>query len=144
MILKVTKGGSVVGPNNVLYRSGQIVPGGVFSDQQVKAHLASGYLRVVPGSAPVASVESKPEPEEGAVENPPGLDPTPSVGSSGDLAPAPKIASRWVLDPDALKGMTLDQLNVMVVERDESIEPFDTVEEAIEWLSQDFVPAEAR
>lgn len=44
----------------------------------------------------------------------------------------------WTLDPTSLNGKTLEQLNVMIQERDDKVEPFQTVEEASAWLSQDF------
>ena len=44
----------------------------------------------------------------------------------------------WECDPDALKGLSIENLNVMVGERDESIGQFETVEEAIAQLSADF------
>ena len=50
---------------------------------------------------------------------------------------------RWTLNPSALEGKSLDELNVMVAERDSSIEPFETSEEAIAHLSQDYAPTAA-
>lgn len=49
----------------------------------------------------------------------------------------------WDLDPDGLKGKSLEELNVMVAERDPEIPALDTVEEAVAWLSQDFVEPKA-
>lgn len=67
-------------------------------------------------------------------------------------APAPEVAkqeqsgsgyqvelnSKWKLDPASLADKDLDSLNLMIAERDESLEGFETEEEAIAWLSQDF------
>ena len=72
------------------------------------------------------------------VDNAPGSSPVAGLSESGNPV---AVNSRWDLDPDGLRGMTLDQLNVMILERDDSVEPQETVEEAVEWLSQDFKPA---
>jgi len=58
----------------------------------------------------------------------------PVVEGRGDkVSPTP-----WVFDPESLQGIDIDQLNVLIAERDESIEPFEDVDEAIDWLSQDY------
>lgn len=54
-----------------------------------------------------------------------------------------QAVGKWALDPKALKGKTLDQLNVMVKERDAQLKPFEKTEDAIERLSSDFRPAPA-
>ena len=54
--------------------------------------------------------------------------------------PVRTIPSIWVNDPAGIRGMDVDALNIMILERDDSVEPFDTAEEAIAWLSQDFEP----
>lgn len=59
-----------------------------------------------------------------------------------EIAFANRPVSKFAIDPDGLSGMDLDDLNVMISERDENAQPCDTVEEAIGILSQDFVPAE--
>lgn len=46
--------------------------------------------------------------------------------------------SKWTVDPADVEGWSLDQLNVRIKEIDERVEPFETVEEAVAWLSQDF------
>lgn len=48
--------------------------------------------------------------------------------------------SKWNLDPATLHGKDLGQLNVMVLERDSTIAPFSTVQEAIVQLSRDWRP----
>lgn len=50
----------------------------------------------------------------------------------------PKKASPYCLDPKDLQGKSLEQLNIMLKERDAEEEPFETIEEGIEFLSQDF------
>ena len=46
--------------------------------------------------------------------------------------------SKWKFDPSKLVGKTLVQLNVMICERDPEIEPFDSLQAAIEYLTKDF------
>lgn len=48
--------------------------------------------------------------------------------------------SKWVLDPATLTGKKVEDLNVMILERDPTVKPFETVEEAVAFLSQDFQP----
>lgn len=57
-------------------------------------------------------------------------------GRTGKVTPGP-----WMCDPDMLEPFTLEELNVMVLERDPNMEPFETREEAITQLSEDFVNA---
>ncbi len=54
-----------------------------------------------------------------------------------------EVASRFAFDPDGLRGLDLDQLNVMIAERDPSVEPYESVEEATAHLSQDWVEPKA-
>lgn len=50
----------------------------------------------------------------------------------------------WNLDPAILKGKDVHELNVMIQERGEgSTIKFETVEEALAWLTQDFILEEA-
>lgn len=51
---------------------------------------------------------------------------------------AKQRTSIWDLDPTNLGDKKLDDLNAMILERDDSIDPFDTVEEAIAHLSRDY------
>jgi len=46
--------------------------------------------------------------------------------------------SKWALNPADLAGKTLKQLNIMILEKDQSMEPFDTLDQAVEALSKDF------
>jgi len=45
---------------------------------------------------------------------------------------------RWDVNPINLSGMQLQQLNIMVLERDPTMTPFETIEEAAAQLSKDF------
>lgn len=46
--------------------------------------------------------------------------------------------SAMVLDPKKLKGKTIEQLNSMILERDPTLEPAKSTDEAISVLSKDF------
>jgi hypothetical protein len=53
-------------------------------------------------------------------------------------APHGRAEGKWAYDPDSLVGQSLTQLNSLVAGIDSSVPPFDTKEEAIAQLSQDF------
>lgn len=134
MILKVKSGGCIL-VGHKRYLPGQLIPEGVLTPKQIRQHQQSGYLSVTreaPRQMTAAEIEAE---SKKAVPDAPGVAVTP-VDSEGK--PAPQLASRWALDPDGLRGMELDALNVMILERDPAMEPADTVEEAIGLLSQDF------
>jgi hypothetical protein len=64
--------------------------------------------------------------------------------ASGSPAPAPPPASRWGFNPEALKGKTLEALNLLIAERWEPGSAplqFGTKAEALAWLTKDFVKA---
>lgn len=67
----------------------------------------------------------------------PNQRPAKPKGRTGLVSP-----SIWVLDPDDVKDRSLDELNVMILERDENLEQFETVEEARWWLTQDYEAVE--
>lgn len=58
--------------------------------------------------------------------------PGPVVNNAG------QATSKWTIDPTSLEGRDLEQLNVMILERDPNQSPFATVEEAKAHLSQDY------
>ena len=109
-MLRVALDRSVLMSNGIALPPGAEVPEGEFTADRIEALLRKGFL--VDGDAPEI------EEQEGR-----GLDVTPS---------------KWSLNPADLEGKDLDELNVMVLERDETVDPFETVEEAVAWLSQDF------
>jgi len=52
--------------------------------------------------------------------------------------------SPWALDPDGLRTQNLNQLNVMIAERSDNPEHQQESEaDAVKWLSQNFMGAEA-
>lgn len=63
--------------------------------------------------------------------------PAPTKPSSPGQKQAPP-AAKWDLDPETLRGLPLEQLNLMVRERDPNVAPFDNVDEAIAQLSVEF------
>lgn len=140
-----------------LFRAGQILPGTMKTDWLNDA-LRQGFVEVA--RDPTAETRA----ENPGVVTPPVLKandqskddkatttPAPvNLGSGGPAGvtvkvtdptrPAePKAAQGiWNLDPAALQGRDIANLNVLVKERDPSVAEFTTVEEAIAWLSQDF------
>lgn len=67
-----------------------------------------------------------------------------------DKKPAPAVAlkavprgllkpiSKWQLNPADLCGKNLTQLNIMILEKDPSAEPFGSMDEAVACLTKDF------
>lgn len=95
------------------------------------------------GSDPVLTEQIKPQI---------GASGIPDVGDEGagvTLAPAtvsgPKVdasgspVSKWIFDPATLTDKSVEELNVLIKENGPDVDPFDTVEEAVAFLSQDFV-----
>lgn len=67
-------------------------------------------------------------------EAPPVETVEPQNGKDASGAPAGK----WNLDPKAIKTKTLEELNIIVLERDPAVAPFADIGEARAWLTQDF------
>lgn len=65
---------------------------------------------------------------------------SPGVSTVTTKPPPVTFVSLWTLNPISIQSRSLDQLNAMVLERDASLTPFQTREEAMSWLSQDFKP----
>lgn len=57
--------------------------------------------------------------------------------TSGKVGESP---DPWGLDPDGLRGRTLEELNLLIIERDQSMPPAASVDAAIALLSRDYVP----
>ena len=140
---------SVILPDRKQILAGELLPDNHgLQPRTLKQHLANRYVYPV-GS----SVET--ERQEDVL--PPGVDepvPTPSkdtahILTSGKNDPTIKISTKkkptskispWVFDPAFLRGKSLDELNVMVQELDDTVAPLETPEEAVGFLSQDFQP----
>lgn len=162
----------------VLYQ-GEELPEGVFTPDQIAAHIKSGYVIVPdrasapdPAALPV-SKEDRPGESVGPPltsgkqgEGAPGSEPVttdqvaPQHGTPGNIPdvsdagagvvaspasiPGPVVdgagspVSKWIFDPATLEGKPLEELNVLIKENGPDVEPFETIEEALAWLSQDF------
>lgn len=112
--------------------TGDILPGG-----EVPASLSAAEatrlldLGVIVAYSP--EVASQAQPPDSGQHRPPGTVPASQAKGSRK--------SKWDLDPDALRGLSVDQLNVMIRERDENfVVPFETVEECVAHLCADFKP----
>ncbi len=113
----------VVAPNrSILFGVRHLMPGddviAVCGERLAQEHLRSGFAVVQEETAAAA--------------------PTKAAPVKPDLS-----SKKWGLDPDGLTGRTLEHLNLLVGERDPSMSPFETVEEAIAQLSSEFVPLAA-
>lgn len=114
-----------------IYKPGEEFPEGVLSSEQIKRHIKAGYL--VDGSQPAPAIPADLQPRL------PGIDESGRPAGRAPKAAKPaKSKSIWSMDPDGLRGLDVDQLNVMIAERDDSVEPFETSEEALAFLSADY------
>ena len=104
-------------------------PGGKGSDPVTLDDVPTGMAAA--GGIPDAS-----DPGAGAILSPATVT-QPIPGPEVDGAGSPK--SPWIFDPAELAGKPLDELNVIIKERDTAVEPFATVEEAIAFLSQNYI-----
>lgn len=141
---KVAPRCNVILKDRTILRPGQIVPDGAIPKKALEEHVRNGFLLPsdkeadsgrVPGVSTNPPVSSRDGVEDQIVSGQ-GSDPESPRITSRPTAGADK--SQWTLDPDTLKDKSLDDLNVMVLERDSSVEPFETEEEAIAYLSQDY------
>lgn len=48
-----------------------------------------------------------------------------------------KAVGKWSFDPAALEGKSLDELNSLILDHDDSVEPYETEAEAVAHLTQD-------
>lgn len=158
MKLVVAKGGSIIGPDNRIFKEGHEVKPGDLPKGAIEEHLKSGYLEPAIYMPSLAEVMAAGYPEESAkkilereaqARPVPGTRETPAFGLNGDPVAkpsepeAPTVKSPWTFDPDGIKGMKLEELNSLVLSKDSQLAPFETVEEAAAWLSQDYVAPEA-
>lgn len=155
MSYKVARGASVL-YKGLLLTPGQEIPGNLSALPEL---IRSGH--VVKTEARDGSAEGEPK----DVHEPPTIRPDTVVSEDGVPPPftlkastgpieitamakpeapaAPKAVSpgKWSLDPATLAGKPLEALNVMVLDKDPSIAPFETIGEAIAQLSLDFKKA---
>lgn len=146
--LVVAPGRSMIHPKTraILPPGTVIVPGEIYSKSYIEVCIKSGFIEVesVDKSAEAARERALAVLDENTVT----LKVDAEIETVG-AAPKPEApvevathtrVSHWNLDPDGLRGKSLDDLNILVAERDPSVEPFTTVEEAIGWLSMDYSP----
>lgn len=152
---RVTRGCSVIDAKGKIHGEGSMLPSDYAPKKVIEDHVKSRHVTPI-GSAEQARIE--------ASRYAPGVDPAvPTMSedeqgvktSAGDVHgrsltkgpanPARVENSPWTLDPDGLKGKSLDELNVLIQERaQEDIQPMDTVEEAVAFLSQDYAPPSSK
>lgn len=61
-----------------------------------------------------------------------------AIPTSTAPAQGAKTKTPWIHDPEDLKDYDLDTLNATIHDSDSSVEPYETLEEAIAHLSMDF------
>lgn len=164
--LRVRQGCSVLGKDGeTIYKGGSLLP---LDHGLPKQWIDDAFKNKIIENAPseaedalVAAPNVTPPPpvggtgskdKEGAIDVR-GADPNSFVASSGaggiTTTSTPVVPpssgpgsgtplSIWNLDPATLQTQSLDDLNMMILERDEKVEPFASIDEARAWLSQDF------
>lgn len=115
MNYRVSKKRGCTSPKGVYFAPGAEIEEGDFGHDRIKQLTAAGFLE---------AYDPKPDTPTSRAERP---------GRKGRVTP-----SIWNLDPAGLRGMSVEQLNVMVLERDAKVTPFETIEEAVWWLTQDY------
>lgn len=112
MHYRTTKDRGCQSPSAVVYGPGEKIDSGEFDQDYLDRLVEKGFLETY---------------------NPDTPPPPAPAGRTGRIIP-----SIWVTDPVGILGLSVDQLNIMILERDGSIEPFETAEEAAAWLCQDY------
>lgn len=164
---RVNKGCSLlatVGGVSTLHRSGSILPANYAAKSVIETHVRTGHV------IPQGSHEHE-EREQDAMHAPGTENIFPTLANDGDdinkdvniirydekgqaretvrksgrAKKTKQGISPWTKDPADLQGMSLDELTIMALELggdDASIpDSFDTIEEAIEFLTRDFKPS---
>jgi hypothetical protein len=112
MHYRVTKDRGCQSPSGIVYAPCQKIDSGEFDQGLLDRLVDKGFLETYdPNEAP----------------------PPAPVGR-----PVRTIPSIWIVDPAGIRGLSLDQLNIMILERDGDIAPFEDEDEAAGWLSKDF------
>lgn len=146
-IFRVAPGCSVISRQGVLFRAGSQVPVDQFKKQDLEGHVKSGFLlpqgsEIQPGELPPGVVDPGPlsSSDKARVTTTGRQEPSVQIQTS----PSPRRVeaksdpSPWTIDPASLKNKDLDQLNAMVQERDSEVPAFETEQEALAHLTQDF------
>lgn len=120
MLLYRVEKNAVLLPSGSLAMPGTAVGRDVLpaSDEWLEGAVAEGTLVKVNGPEDLPPADTKPP-----------VEPT-------------KVDEKWSFNPAALAGLSLDDLNVLIEEHrgEEPVEPAPSIEEAIAFLTQNFVP----
>ena len=123
MKLVVAKGNAILASRNRTLTEGLVMTDeklekeyGI-SKSRIQSFLRKGKLIELTEAAAAAALG-------GVVKNPP-------KGGGGSYGP-------WNMDPASLKGKAVEDLNALILGKDKSVEPFETVKEAVAFLSQSF------
>lgn len=129
----------------ILLRGPAFLEGDKLPIAMVQGYVESGFL--VPAGEPVLQPEDHDDIRGAIVGNdsvrpPEGAAATVPITSRADAEMKPEKAIKhrtpWMEDPGRMRKKSLEQLNLMIRERAPDMTPFDTVDEAAAWLSQDF------
>jgi hypothetical protein len=156
VVYKVGKGKSLMAKGDLHLKPGDVaVPGVHFAESEIKPMLRDGFLVQKGGKAQDdEDEEDTPVPSEITTDaKKPNEDPL-SIGGGANEAKvradaakttqAVKAAqknpplSQWVMNPEGLAKKSLDALNVMIKERDQSAATQTDRDAAIKFLSRDF------
>lgn len=75
----------------------------------------------------------------GVFAAPSAIEPVTQPVPGAEIDGAGSEVGPWIFNPAELQGKPLEELNVLIAARDDTVEPFGTVEEAIAYLSQNFI-----
>lgn len=101
------------GEKRVLIKDGTEITEDMLPQEEIDSYLKAGFLIDTRSAPPVL---------------------TPQKPDKKDFKPT----SKWLFNPEDLEGNTLQELNLLIKERDASVDPYETTEEAIAHLSQDY------
>lgn len=150
-----------------MIKAGEVLPSGALKHDEIKRHIASGYLIeegmtrpefveqpvVISGSdvvMPQGSEDSTPRILTPPASNNISPDPVPTVETVetpsesseevNSVDPSGDPKSIWNFDPASLEGKSVEDLQVLVAETDPNMdaEALASAQELIEWLTQDF------
>ncbi len=162
MRYRVRQGVSILDKSR-LYRGGEFIPDGRLTFEQAEEKVRNGFLEIVNDDAPELPnkiTDKHPGTENqipfrvkdsGVIETHERHGSPISVrtqaGTKENVSPPPQqsmarqVVSPWTFNPALLQHKALPELNVMIRDKDGSVAPFETSQEAIAWLSQDYEQA---
>lgn len=125
-------------PKSIPDRPGETIPPAINSGDPGPSGKGSDPVTTSQDKAPAATPGNIPDVSDegvGVFASPRAEQPIPGPEVDG----AGSEVSPWTFDPYMLAGKPVDELNILIKERDESVEAFETPEEAIAFLSQNFI-----